>query len=76
MGGWVGGREGCCAESANLCGVEFRRLRVKVAERWQFAAEFMQRLFPAAPSLCRVQVAPRRGDGSWRGIAEGVKWGT
>ena len=43
--------------------------------RLLIAAEFMQRLFIAAPSLCRFHVQPRRGNGSWRRIAEGVESG-
>ena len=39
--------------------------------RLQNTAQFMQRLFMEAPSLYRVQMAPRRGNGSWRGFAVG-----
>ena len=44
-----------------------------VESRLWIAVQFMQRLFPQALNLCRVQVLPRRGNGNWRGIAEGIK---
>ena len=37
------------------------------------AAEFLQRFFSAAPSLCRVQLSPRRGNGCRRWIVKGIE---
>ena len=55
--------------------------RVQVASssgfesRLRNADELLKRFFPAVPSLCRVQVPPRRGNGSCRGKAEGYESG-
>ena len=64
-----GGTESASPAASNSGGVE-SRLRV--------AAEIRQHLFPAAPDLCRVKAAPRRGSGNWgqwRGIAESYAQG-